>query len=52
MIFGIAELILAESGDGIARAERKSPGNWTVDFTLEGEQVNCLVADHLTSRFS
>ena len=36
-------------GTGLARAERKAEGDWSVEFLLAGQDVRCLAADPLNS---
>jgi photosystem II stability/assembly factor-like uncharacterized protein len=38
-------VFLATTGNGIARAECRADGQWSVDFLLEGQDVRCLAAD-------
>ena len=40
-----ARRFLAVVGKGIGLAERKANDNWSVEFLLEDQQVNCLAAD-------
>lgn len=38
-------VFLASHGNGIARAECRADGRWSVDFLLEGQDVRCLATD-------
>lgn len=40
-----ANILMAITGDGIARAERGDNDQWSVDFLLKGQDVRCLSAD-------
>ncbi|MCO6452227.1 MAG: hypothetical protein J5I90_15705 [Caldilineales bacterium] len=42
-----ANLIIATTGNGIARAERQGDGSWLVSHLLGGQDVRCLAADPL-----
>jgi hypothetical protein len=42
-------IFLATTGDGIARAADGGDDEWSVEHVLEGEDVQCLAADPLTS---
>jgi hypothetical protein len=43
----IRPIFLASTGNGIARAEPTSNGNWSVDLLLADQGVQCLAADPL-----
>jgi photosystem II stability/assembly factor-like uncharacterized protein len=37
-------IFLATNGNGIARAEQRSGGQWSLDFLLQGQDVRCLAS--------
>jgi photosystem II stability/assembly factor-like uncharacterized protein len=42
-----AKTFIATTGRGLARAERKTDGEWTVEFLLKEQDVRCLACDPL-----
>lgn len=42
-----ANLFIATTGEGIARAIRDGGGSWSIEIGLEGKDVRCLAADPL-----
>jgi hypothetical protein len=40
-----AKVFISTTGTGLIRAERRTGDKWAVESLLEGQQVNCLVAD-------
>lgn len=38
------KVLLATTGNGIARAECRAGGQWSIDFLIKGQDVRCLSA--------
>ena len=39
------DTFIATTGESLARASRATDGRWSVEFSLDGEEVRCLAAD-------
>lgn len=42
-----ANVFIATTGSGLARAERGADGSWSVESQFNGQNVRCLAADPL-----